>query len=60
MIRSFEDLSVGGSATTVAEIAQKWGFSDQPQFNKAYRAHFGCTPTDTRKAARRDQQLPPT
>jgi AraC-like DNA-binding protein len=49
MARSFEDLSVNGAAMTVAEIAQKWGFSDQPQFNKAYRAHFGCTPTDTRK-----------
>jgi AraC-like DNA-binding protein len=60
MARSFEDLSVTGAAATVAEIAQKWGFSDQPQFNKAYRAHFGCTPTDTRKGIRRDQQAPPT
>ena len=60
MARSFEDLSVNGAAMTVAEIAQKWGFSDQPQFNKAYRAHFGCTPTDTRKGIRRDQQMPPT
>ena len=49
LVRSFEELSIKGATTTVAEIAQKWGFSDQPQFNKAYRAHFGCTPTDTRK-----------
>lgn len=56
LARSFEDLSAGGATITVAEIAQKWGFSDQPQFNKAYRAHFGCTPTETRKAALKDQR----
>ena len=58
LVRSFEELSAGGS-TTVAEIAQKWGFSDQPQFNKAYRAHFGCTPTDTRRGALKDQRPAP-
>lgn len=54
--RSFEDLSAGDAALTVSEIAQKWGFSDQPQFNKAYRAQFGCTPTETRKSALKDQR----
>ena len=56
LVRSHEDLSVRGDRTTVAQIAYKWGFSDQSQFNKAYRAHFGCTPTDTRKAVQRKQQ----
>ena len=60
LARSFEDLSVNGGATTVAEIAQKWGFTDHPQFNKAYCAHFGCTPTDTRKGIRPNHQVPPT
>lgn len=59
LVRAFEDLSVQGTTMTVAEIAQKWGFSDQPHFNKAYRAHFGCTPTDTRRDAQRNQQGPP-
>jgi len=58
LARSHEDLSVGGSVVTVAEIAQRWGFSDQPQFNKAYRAHFGCTPTDTRKGIPKGQKPP--
>ncbi|AUH34195.1 helix-turn-helix domain-containing protein [Paracoccus tegillarcae] len=54
LIRAREDLSVG-SSTTIAEIAHRWGFSDQSQFNKAYRARFGCTPTDTRKAGQQKQ-----
>lgn len=58
LVRAREDLRVDG-ATTIAEIAHRWGFSDQSQFNKAYRAHFGCTPTDTRKAAQQNQQAAP-
>lgn len=60
LVRAHEDLSVQDTSTTVAEIAHKWGFADQSQFNKAYRVQFGCTPTDTRKAAKRNQQSPPT
>ena len=59
LVRAHEDLSVKGSTTTVAEIAHRWGFSDQSQFNKAYRSHFGCTPTDTRKGAKQNQQVGP-
>lgn len=59
LVRAHEDLSVKGATITVAEIAHKWGFSDQSQFNKAYRAQFGCTPTDTRKGVRRHQQGSP-
>lgn len=58
LVRAREDLSVEG-ATTIAEIAHRWGFSDQSRFNKAYRARFGCTPTDTRKAAQYKQQSAP-
>lgn len=57
LVRSHEDLSVVGATTTVAQIALKWGFSDQSQFNKAYRAQFGCTPTDTRKRAAQQQTV---
>lgn len=53
LVRAHEDLRVQDTSTTVAEIAHKWGFSDQSQFNKAYRAQFGCTPTDTRKGSKR-------
>ncbi|OJI92944.1 AraC-like DNA-binding protein [Planktotalea frisia] len=59
LVRAQEDLKVQG-ITTIAEIAHRWGFSDQSQFNKAYRAQFGCTPTETRKAAQRSQQAGPS
>ena len=58
LVRAREDLSVEGT-TTIAEIASRWGFLDQSQFNKAYRAQFDCTPTDTRKAALKKQQTAP-
>lgn len=58
LIRAREDLSVE-TATTIAEIAHRWGFSDQSQFNKAYRAQFGCTPTATRKSAQQNQGAAP-
>ena len=60
LVRSHEDLSVMGSTITVAEIAHRWGFLDQSQFNKAYRVQFGCTPTDTRKRTQRNQHAGPT
>ena len=59
LVRAQEDLKVQG-VTTIAEIAHRWGFSDQSQFNKAYRAQFGCTPTETRKAEQRTQQAGPS
>ncbi|MFG6511309.1 MULTISPECIES: helix-turn-helix domain-containing protein [unclassified Sulfitobacter] len=58
LVRAREDLSVVGPIT-IAEIAHRWGFSDQSQFNKAYRAQFGCTPTETRKAAQQGQKTAP-
>ena len=37
---------------SIAEIAYQWGFGDQGQFGRHYRAHFGCTPSEAREAAR--------
>ena len=36
---------------SITEIAYQWGFGDQAQFSRSYRAHFGRTPSDTRAAA---------
>ncbi|GGD29531.1 helix-turn-helix domain-containing protein [Aureimonas glaciei] len=36
----------------IAEIAYDWGFGDQAQFSRSYRARFGCTPSEVRAAAR--------
>lgn len=39
----------------VSEIAYEWGFSDQAQFSRLYRAQFGVTPTETREQLRARQ-----
>jgi AraC-like DNA-binding protein len=36
---------------TIATIAYRWGFSDQAQFSRAYRAQFGRSPRAARRAA---------
>ena len=28
---------------SIAEIAYQWGFGDQAQFSRHFRAYFGCT-----------------
>ena len=37
---------------TVAEIAYRWGFSDQAQFSRAFKARFGMPPKEYRERAR--------
>lgn len=49
--RSDEDLRSTQSRTTIAEIAYRWGFADQSQFSKHYKAQFGRTPSETRREA---------
>jgi AraC-like DNA-binding protein len=36
----------------ISEIAYDWGFGDQAQFSRNYRARFGCTPSEVRAFAR--------
>ncbi len=36
----------------ISDIAYDRGFGDQAQFSRNYRAHFGCTPSEVRAAAR--------
>lgn len=36
----------------ISEIAYEWGFGDQAQFSRNYRARFGCTPSEARALAR--------
>jgi AraC-like DNA-binding protein len=47
-----ESLRDPSNRKSIAEIAYQWGFGDQGQFGRHYRAHFGCTPSDAREAAR--------
>jgi AraC-like DNA-binding protein len=37
---------------TVAEIAYRWGFGDQAQFSRAFKAHYGLSPKEYREQAR--------
>jgi len=38
----------------IARIAHENGFGDVSYFNRAFRRHFGATPSDFREAARRE------
>lgn len=46
-----EELMSVTATTTIAEIAYRWGFADQSQFCRHYRAKFGCSPSETRRQA---------
>lgn len=45
------DTIVSSPALAMAEIAYRFGFSDQAQFSRLFRAMFGKTPTDWRREA---------
>ncbi|EAR50102.1 transcriptional regulator, AraC family protein [Oceanicola granulosus HTCC2516] len=51
--RCDEDLRQPGRSDSVAEIAYRWGFADQSQFSRHYKARFGRTPRAARKEAAR-------
>ncbi len=38
-------------AQRVADIAQRWGFSDMSHFSRAFKSRFGISPRDCRSAA---------
>lgn len=40
----------------ISTIAFDCGFSDISHFNRVFRRHFGCTPSDARNAARSEDQ----
>lgn len=43
-----EELMDPARPETIAEIAHRWGFGDQAQFSRHYKAQFGMTPRDAR------------
>lgn len=47
-----EALADGANIGSVAEISYRWGFSDQAQFSRSFKAHFGVSPKDYRVQAR--------
>ncbi|RMC32023.1 helix-turn-helix domain-containing protein [Paracoccus alkanivorans] len=49
--RCNEELRSLQSSRTISDIAYDWGFTDQAQFSKYYRARFGRTASETRREA---------
>ena len=47
-----EHLRDPSNRQTVAEIAYRWGFGDQAQFSRAFKAHYGMPPKDYRERTR--------
>jgi AraC-like DNA-binding protein len=52
-----EELKKAGPREPIASIAYRWGFSDQAQFGRHYRDHYGCTPRETRHSANRKPKV---
>jgi AraC-like DNA-binding protein len=52
LLRCDEVLRDPRSRRTIAEIAHFWGFGDQAQFSRHYKARFGRSPRDTRRQSR--------
>lgn len=52
LTRCAEELAQTTNMISLAEIAYRWGFSDQSQFCKHYKARFGVTPSEARRRSR--------
>lgn len=50
--RCHEDLQSVSNTSSIAELAYKWGFCDQSQLCKDYKARYDETPSQTRKHSR--------
>ena len=47
-----EALEDPNNVETAAEIAYRWGFGDQTQFSRVFKAEFGVPPGEFRENAR--------
>jgi AraC-like DNA-binding protein len=41
-----------GCHLSIGELAMRWGFSDQAQFTRSFRRHFGCTAREVRSGGK--------
>lgn len=52
LLRCREDLeSPAHAATSISDIAARWGFSDAAHFSRAFRQKYGTTPSEWRASA---------
>ncbi|WP_027856847.1 AraC-like ligand-binding domain-containing protein [Marinobacterium jannaschii] len=45
---ALNDIRIDSGQTTLAEIAYRWGFTDQAHFCRLFKARFGCSPREMR------------
>ncbi len=45
------DRLTASRSVSIAEVAYRFGFSDQAQFSRLFKARFGMTPSETQRAA---------
>jgi AraC-like DNA-binding protein len=50
LVASERDLRRFGRKISIAELAYRWGFSDQAQFSRHFKGYFGRTPTESRRS----------
>ncbi|MCE0767169.1 helix-turn-helix domain-containing protein [Pseudonocardia kujensis] len=53
------ELASGAESRTLAELAGRWGFADQSHLSRAFRSHYGCSPSEYRDNTGREFRLPP-
>ncbi|NEK57067.1 helix-turn-helix domain-containing protein [Geodermatophilus sabuli] len=54
-----QELARRGTAATVAAVAHGWGFRDTATFGRGFRAEFGRTPDEVRRASSAGTARPP-
>lgn len=45
----YEEITLTGKAANLSEIAYKWGFNHPSHFSRAFRQHYGVSPSEHKK-----------
>jgi AraC-like DNA-binding protein len=53
--RVAETLAAGSPTIRIADLAERWGFSDPSHLSRAFRERFGSTPSDYRAVSSHDE-----
>jgi AraC-like DNA-binding protein len=55
---AYGELSRGGAAQKISDLAERYGFSDLSEFDRAFKREFGRTPSAIQTASRRNAPSP--
>lgn len=53
------ELASGAAKRPLSELASRWGFADQSHLSRAFRSHYGCTPSEYRDITTRESPPAP-